>query len=324
MTESGIDVFVSSTCWDLTDVRAELRRHLEDNAFIVRLSDDYDSPFKVDANQDSIRSCLNNVAHADVVVCIIDRRYGPLLPFGEFQGKSATHAEVLHAESPALRKPVFTFIRDRAFQDYTQLRRDPNYDAKWVDRKSKAEWTDFVKSRVELLPDQQGTNWHDEFATTVDLKAKVLKRLLDEFPQHTGALALRPDRLVRLYFVFASPTRRGIRGYFQNGGIGPALNLKVGFDLHGSRRMLLRTQGGLAEREIFVSKDDPNSNRFELLTEEFRIATALFCEYENRFGDRYKISLPIGYEGELLVITGEEQFFVAPKGPSEPAWIQVR
>jgi nucleoside 2-deoxyribosyltransferase len=325
MNPHGVDVFISSTCYDLTDVRAELRRHLEDNAFIVRLSDDYDSAFKIEPTEDSIRSCLNNVDHADAVICIIDRRYGPPLPSGEFKDKSATHAEVLYAES--LRKPVFIFIRDKAFQEYGQLRRNPHFDSKWVDDKTKAQWTDFVKSRVELQ-DREGTNWRDEFATSVDLKAKVLKRLLDQFPQQTGALALRPDRLVRLYFIFRSRERTGIGGHFQNGGVGPALNLKVGFDLRTNGQdvepLVTLTQGGLAEKEFFRSKDLDGGYRFELTEHYSIIAKALFCEYENRYGDRYKVLVPLDRKEDSLVIAGEEQFFVAPKGPSQPEWIQIR
>jgi nucleoside 2-deoxyribosyltransferase len=309
----------------LTDVRAELRRHLEDNAFIVRLSDDYDSAFRIEPTDDSIRSCLNNVDHADAVICIIDRRYGPTLPVGEFEGKSATHAEVLYAER--LRKPVFIFIRDKAFQEYGQLRRNPNFDSKWVAGKNKTRWTEFVKSRVELQ-DRQGTNWYDEFSTSIDLKARVLKRLLDHFPEHVGALALRPDRLVRLYFIYRSTERTSVGGRFQNGGIGPALNIEVGFDLvRGTQpveEMVTLTQSGLAEKEFFQSMDLPDRYRFELEDHHALVAKALFCRYENRFGDRYKVSIPLHWRDDRLRINGNEQFFVAPKGPAEPHWIRIR
>jgi hypothetical protein len=69
--------FENTTCGREQEDRAELGRY---NAFLVRLSDDCDSDFKVEPIENSIKSCLNNVEQADVVVCIIDRRYGPSSP----------------------------------------------------------------------------------------------------------------------------------------------------------------------------------------------------------------------------------------------------
>ena len=122
-----VDVFISSTCYDLVDLRAELRQHLESTGFTTRLSDDYDSEFAVPGTESSVRTCLLNVQDSDVVVCVVDRRYGPPLPFGEFVGKSATHAEVIHAMKPEFRKPIFFFIRDRAFADFEQMRSNLAY-----------------------------------------------------------------------------------------------------------------------------------------------------------------------------------------------------
>ena len=47
ITQNTVDVFLSSTCYDLADLRTELRHFLEKNAFIVRLSDDFESAFEV-------------------------------------------------------------------------------------------------------------------------------------------------------------------------------------------------------------------------------------------------------------------------------------
>jgi hypothetical protein len=70
----SITVFVSSTCYDLPDLRPELGRFLTENGFLVKLSEDPTSAFVVEPEDHSISSCLNNVEASDVVVCIIDRR----------------------------------------------------------------------------------------------------------------------------------------------------------------------------------------------------------------------------------------------------------
>jgi hypothetical protein len=66
-----IKLFVSSTCYDLMDARAELRSYLEPLCFEVILSDDFESEFKPTHNADSIQSCLDNVATCDAVVCLV-------------------------------------------------------------------------------------------------------------------------------------------------------------------------------------------------------------------------------------------------------------
>jgi len=55
MTKSRtIKVFLSSTCYDLVDLRQELRAFLEKNGFSVALSEDPRSPFIVDPMDDSL------------------------------------------------------------------------------------------------------------------------------------------------------------------------------------------------------------------------------------------------------------------------------
>ncbi|MCY2954047.1 MAG: DUF4062 domain-containing protein [Planctomycetota bacterium] len=128
---SPIDVFISSTCYDLVDLRAELALHLKDNGFMVRISEDRDSAFRVDPTADTIGSCLSNISSSDIVVCIISQKYGSLLEHGDYQGKSAVHAEILHAWEHE--KPVFFFVRNRALDEFYQLQRDAQYKTRWVE-----------------------------------------------------------------------------------------------------------------------------------------------------------------------------------------------
>jgi hypothetical protein len=97
----ALDVFISSTCYDLVDLRFELKAYLEQNGCTVRLSEDPTSPFSIDPTADSIASCLANVEASDVVACVLDRRYGGVLDRGDYADKSATEAEVLFARSVA-------------------------------------------------------------------------------------------------------------------------------------------------------------------------------------------------------------------------------
>ena len=174
---SPLTVFISSTCYDLKDCRAELARHLEELGCHVLASDD-PLRFEVSPTEDSIQSCLLNVANADVVLCIVDQRYGAPLPSGEYSGVSATHAEVRHAKK--LGKPLYFFIRQEAFTEWAILKRAPETKTKWVethDDSQRKRWTDFV-SECAKLPEEKGiSNWCHQFSTVVDLKRIVEMRV---------------------------------------------------------------------------------------------------------------------------------------------------
>jgi hypothetical protein len=175
-----LTVFVSSTCYDLLDLRFELAAFLESKGHSVKLSDDPDR-FAVDPSDDSIETCLRNLEASDVVICIIDRRYGGVLKKGSHDGKSATHIEVLHARSLDPRKPVFFFMREKAWLDYGILKDNPAANVNWVEPRNpdnRNKWMEFV-NYVSALPEHARSNWVTFFKSSVDLKGLVLKRLHD-------------------------------------------------------------------------------------------------------------------------------------------------
>ena len=172
-----LTVFVSSTCYDLKDCRAEIGRDLESRGSIVLLSDD-PLRFDVTPTSDSIQSCLANVRSSDVVICLIDQRYGGALPDETYANKSATHVEIDYAKE--IGKPIYFFIRKEAFTEWSMLRKDPSRKSKWVESNSEEQrkrWVDFVTENVRLPDDQNMSNWFDQFETVVDLKLIVEKRL---------------------------------------------------------------------------------------------------------------------------------------------------
>ena len=172
-----ITVFISSTSYDLVDVHAELVDFLEGKGFIVKVSDD-PYHFDVEPTEDSIQTCLRNVDAADVIICILDGRYGPPLP--PEKELSATHVEVRHARK--LERPVYIFGRDKALAEYDLLRRNPGASTLWVEKHDddqRKRWVAFVRELSELAAAQaEGhSNWVDPFQTSVQLKKLVLKRL---------------------------------------------------------------------------------------------------------------------------------------------------
>lgn len=178
---SPLTVFVSSTCYDLLDLRAELANFLEGNGVTVKLSED-PNRFDVDPTADSIESCLQNVSASDVVVCILDRRYGGVIAAGDHKDLSATHAEIRYARSQTPAKPVYTFIREQAFLELSQLRKNPDAKTFWIEPEKperRLKWLDFAKELMDLEPGAAYSNWVTQFKTSVDLKKLVLNRLAD-------------------------------------------------------------------------------------------------------------------------------------------------
>lgn len=82
--------------------------------------------------------------------------------------------------------------------------------------------------------------------SSFEIRPLVLKRLLDQFPQHVGAFARKPEKIVRLYFV-TMPGKHSdglIKGRFVNAGNGPALDLKIGWRADGEEHIVAQ-QGAL-------------------------------------------------------------------------------
>ena len=172
-------VFISSTCDDLIDIRAELAEHLETKGYLAKLSEDGER-FAVDPKNDTIATCLRNLESADVVVNLIDRRYGWQMPDGESQGLSATHIEVRHAWS--IGKPVLFFMRERAWHDRAALLRDANSGSGWVepiDQAARLKWLGFVDEIANSPKHVDRSNWITLFRSSVDLKKLATKRLSD-------------------------------------------------------------------------------------------------------------------------------------------------
>ncbi len=175
----SLRVFVSSTCYDLLDLRQELAAHLESLGCIVRLSEDFDR-FEVSGVEDAIETCLQNLDQSDIVICVLDRRYGWIVPSGPLQGKSVTHAEIERGRT--LGKSIFFFVRDKAELDYRQLKKNPGYEPQWVEPTNpsdRSRWLEMVDTVFELPAEGRYSNWRDQFLSVVDMKKIVSKRVTD-------------------------------------------------------------------------------------------------------------------------------------------------
>lgn len=98
-----VNIFVSSTCYDLSQVRVNI------SDFIIGLGhqpflSEFDN-FPINPNQQTINNCINNVKkNADIFILIIGNRYGSVLETGH----SITNLEFLTAKNKGI--PIYAFI----------------------------------------------------------------------------------------------------------------------------------------------------------------------------------------------------------------------
>jgi hypothetical protein len=168
-------VFVSSTVYDLIDVRAEISALLNLMGISPVLSDDKLSDFHVQQSANSIETCLVNVAASDEVIVILDKRYGPRLGDYGFENISATHLEYQHAVKE--KNPIHMYVRDRLEADFGIWKRNKRKDSvelTWV-KKPDYGLFDVLDEHSRLSAKAKQSNWYRTFTSTVDLKASLRK-----------------------------------------------------------------------------------------------------------------------------------------------------
>jgi hypothetical protein len=105
-------VFVSSTCFDLGEVREQLSRFIEQFGFEPVLSENGDVFYHPDLHTHD--ACIHEVSNCQLFILIIGGRFG-----GEYiadKTKSITNAEYIAAREKNI--PVFTYIRKNVLSDH--------------------------------------------------------------------------------------------------------------------------------------------------------------------------------------------------------------
>ena len=100
---SKLNIFISSTCYDLSQVRADLFETIESLGHNPVLSEFPNFP--IDPSKNTIENCIKNIKEsADIFVLIIGNRYGYQLA----SGKSITNLEYFAARNKGI--PIYVFI----------------------------------------------------------------------------------------------------------------------------------------------------------------------------------------------------------------------
>lgn len=167
-------VFVSSTVYDLVDIRAEVAEELRALGISPVMSDDKLSDFDIPHDANSIETCLINVDSCDHVIVILDQRYGPSLKSAGFDDVSATHLEYRRAVKAE--KPIHFYIRDRLEAEYKIWKGNDAARLSWVKPNDTALFKLMEEHRA-LRSTNKRSNWFATFKNSVDLRASIRHRL---------------------------------------------------------------------------------------------------------------------------------------------------
>lgn len=158
-------IFVSSTCYDLKQIRQNIRTFIEDDLGYEAILSEYDS-FPVDPDKDTVNNCLRVVEQrADIMVLIVGCRYGYVTERGE---KSITNLEYLRARAKGI--PIFVFIEQKIINILPVWQNNKEADfSNIVDSSKIFEFVDTLRSK--------DSNWVHEFNTGADIISCLKKQL---------------------------------------------------------------------------------------------------------------------------------------------------
>lgn len=158
-----VNIFVSSTCYDLSQIRDDLKRciiELGHNPILSELKD-----FPVDPMKSNSENCINAINNeADIFVLIIGDRYGSVLEIG----KSITNTEFIAVLSKGI--PIYTFSLKKMTTILPLWENNPNADySNIVDNNKVFEFLSDVRKKRGL--------WNFEFERAQDI-TEILKAQL--------------------------------------------------------------------------------------------------------------------------------------------------
>ena len=201
-----------------------------------------------------IETCLSEVRESDVVVVIVGRRYGTLVPA---MGISYSQAE--YEEAYRLKRPCLIYVREGAPTDREHCEQDPHKVellTKWkailTERHTPAYFRETTKLAVQVAVDLARTITSLQRATTAPTQKP------DETTHHTHkTVALHHSQLtVRSCQRFGDEARQLLYGLVTD----PTGNLIVAGGFWGNidfGKSKLASRGG---QEIFLAKFDPSGN----------------------------------------------------------------
>jgi hypothetical protein len=192
-SEYQFPIFISSTDYNLVDLRAELDRYLYELNYRPILSSSDGFPDR-SPDLEPWESCLPVLMNCFVIVVIIDGRYGKTLEWPNYKKElgnrklSPTHAEYKYAHKHG--KRMLVFIRSNVYHHYQSYRttlKNTNGDRKEARKLLKKTLPKNIEfETLQFIEEVKTTSpipWIKEFNNVTSIKEDVHKKMLNELAE---------------------------------------------------------------------------------------------------------------------------------------------
>lgn len=157
-------IFLSSTCYDLVDIRAELERFLKSKGHELLLSDRATFPVELGVHRHDV--CINNVQQCDLFIIIVDGRFGA--PYYKDKNYSITWAEF--NEAIRTERKIIPFVRKDVFNErqsyHHNLKKGNPFEPFFAD-------TTRVFDLIDDIQKHEGGFWIEQFENSVEIKDRL-------------------------------------------------------------------------------------------------------------------------------------------------------
>jgi hypothetical protein len=209
---SKVNVFVSSTCYDLSQIRNDIKQCILDlghNPILSELKD-----FPIDTRLTSSENCINAIKNeADIFILIIGNKYGSVLK----SGKSITNTEFLAAVNKGI--PIYTFALKQMTTILPLWEKNPDADfSNVVDnnkvfdfladvRKKRGLWNfEFEKAQdiVEILKAQFSNLFHDALIAKRKIESSEISCVYEKISSKAIDILIKKDAAYEIRFFMQS------------------------------------------------------------------------------------------------------------------------
>jgi hypothetical protein len=208
-SEYAFPIFISSTDYNLKDLRAELARFLNELGYRPILSSAEGFPDS-SPNMEPWESCISVLEHAFVMILVIDGKYGTALewlgsaPCLRDQKVSPTHGEYLYAHHT--RKRMLVFIREEVMTYYQSYRTTYKNCGKNLEKTKEIlsqtlpDYIDFETLQfVHQVKTTKPIPWIKEFKDITEIKKEVQKKMLNELAEVFLIKSARLESIVQSF-----------------------------------------------------------------------------------------------------------------------------
>ena len=247
----SLQVFLSSACYELRDLRSAVQSWLKSLGLSPMLSNDNGFPHY--AGLPPYASCLQVLEECTLVIGVIERQYGHPFndwgPYGQYLGLSPTHAELRH--SLELGKRLLLYVNHETLAFYEIWR---NNKANFENLNPPKNLEVDTLQMLEELKTRKPAPWISRFSDVSDLleslKQELVNQLYDHLRDREKQAADSANYLLEKITEAAPEVRLKIEA-----GLNPELVTEI---------EKLRSKQSLIQEELNRSKDNKGKEFEEL------------------------------------------------------------